>query len=155
MEIISKSAKATLRVGKVIARNLQRGDIVCLFGELGSGKTVLTKGIARGLGIKRNRIVSPSFVLMRQHKGKLALYHFDLYRLKRLDDICAIGYEEFLYGDGIAVIEWADRLGDLTPKEFLRIELSVLGPAKRQIKFSAIGARHKELLKEIHENIRY
>lgn len=151
MEIISKSVKDTLSIGKVIAGNLQKGDIICLFGELGSGKTVLTKGIAEGLGIVGSRVISPSFVLIREHKSaKLPLYHFDLYRLKDPKDIVTIGYEEYLYDDGISVIEWADRLKYILPKEFLKIELFLKANSKRQLKFSAFGRRYKELLERIH-----
>jgi tRNA threonylcarbamoyladenosine biosynthesis protein TsaE len=153
MEIISKSVKDTLDIGKVIAKNLQKGDIICLFGELGSGKTVLTKGIAGGLGIEKSRIVSPSFVLIRQHNSaKLPLYHFDLYRLKDPKDIVTIGYEEYLYDDGISVIEWADRLKYILPKEFLKIELFIKSKKQRLLKFKAFGNRYKELLERIHES---
>jgi len=155
MEIISDSVKKTQAIGKAIAKDVQRGDIICLFGEFGSGKTVLTKGIARGLGIEKSRVISPSFVLLRQHKqGKLPLYHFDLYRLKSPRDILDIGYEEYLYGDGITVIEWAQRLQALLPKEYLKIELFLKQNSNRLLKFQAFGQRYKKLLKEIYENIR-
>jgi len=153
MQIISKSVKDTLNIGKVIAKDLQKGDIICLFGQLGSGKTVLTKGIAQGLGIKKNRIVSPSFVLIRQHsQGRLPLCHFDLYRLKEPKDIAAIGYEEYLYDDEVSVIEWADRLKYLLPREFLKIELFIKSEKQRLLEFKAFGSRYKELLARIHES---
>ncbi len=152
--IVSNGVKDTLGIGKLIAKNLRKGDIVCLFGQLGSGKTVLTKGIAQGLGIKKNRVISPSFVLIREHKsGRLLLYHFDLYRLKDPKDIMAIGYEEYLYDDGVSVIEWADRLKYLLPREFLKIELFLKPDSKRRLKFTAFGRRYKELLEIIHEDI--
>ena len=147
MQIISNSVKETIGIGKALANNLAAGDIVCLFGELGSGKTVLTKGIAFGLGIKNSRINSPSFVLIREYpQGRIPLYHFDLYRLKAQKDILALGYQEYLYDEGVAVIEWADRLKYLLPKEFLKVELSVRGESKRRLEFSARGERYKELL---------
>jgi len=150
MVIVSKSEQETLKIGRLIARNLQAGDIVCLFGELGSGKTVLTKGIAQGLGLRKNQIISPSFVLIREHpEARLPLYHFDLFRLKRPEDVLALGYEEYLYGEGVAVIEWADRLKYLSPPGFLKIKLLVRGNAKRQLEFSAFGKRHLELLRFI------
>ena len=156
MEIISQSVKDTINIGKAIAKNLKPSDIICLFGELGSGKTVLTKGIAQGLGIERKRVISPSFVLIREHsQGKLPLYHFDLYRLKEARDILALGYEEYLYGEGVTVIEWADRLKYLIPAEFLKIELFIKENSKRQLKFSTFGKRYKELLERIHEDIRH
>jgi len=154
--IISKSVKDTINIGKAIAKNLKPSDIICLFGELGSGKTVLTKGIAQGLGIERKRVISPSFVLIREHsQGKLPLHHFDLYRLKEARDILVLGYEEYLYGEGVTVIEWADRLKYLIPAEFLKIELFIKENSKRKIKFTAFGRSYKKLLERIHENIRH
>lgn len=154
MEVISKSVSDTLKMGKAIAKSLIAGDIICLFGELGSGKTVLTKGIAQGLGIQKDKIISPSFVLIRSHtRGRLPLYHFDLYRLKVPGDILGLGYEEYLYDKGVAVIEWADRLNYLLPQEFLKIELFLKPDAQRLLKFTPVGMRYKELLRKAHENI--
>jgi tRNA threonylcarbamoyladenosine biosynthesis protein TsaE len=154
MKIISHSVKDTLRLGSKIAKNLKNGDIICLFGELGSGKTVLTKGIARGLGIKRNEIISPSFVLIRQYTGaKIPLYHFDLYRLEAAQDIIALGYEEYFYGAGVSVIEWADRLKHLLPEEFLKIELTLRPKTERLLKLSACGRRYRHFLEDINEDI--
>lgn len=156
MKIISRSLSQTVKIGSAIAKNLKQGDIVCLFGELGSGKTALAKGIAKGLGIKEDKVISPSFVLIRLHtQGRLPLYHFDLYRLKRPQEILGLGYEEYLYGDGVALIEWAGRLKYLLPKEFLKIELSHKARTQRVLEFTAFGAGYKELLKEIYENIRH
>ena len=155
MKIISRSVNDTIRIGKSIARNLESGDIICLFGQLGTGKTVLTKGIAQGLGIEKSKVISPSFVLLRQHtKGRLPLYHFDLYRLKDVGDILGLGYEEYLYDQGVAVIEWAGRLKKLLPQEYLKIELSLKNDAQRVLELSGVGRRYQELLKEIHEDIR-
>ncbi|OGX19342.1 MAG: tRNA (adenosine(37)-N6)-threonylcarbamoyltransferase complex ATPase subunit type 1 TsaE [Omnitrophica WOR_2 bacterium RBG_13_44_8b] len=156
MRLISNSVQDTLNIGKAMAEILQKGDIVCLFGELGSGKTVLTKGIALGLGVKKTPINSPSFVLIRQYAGgKIPLYHFDLYRLKALKDIMSLGCEEYFYDEGITVIEWADRLNYLLPEEFIKIELSFRTGSKRQLRFSAFGGRYKKILKRIHANIRH
>jgi tRNA threonylcarbamoyladenosine biosynthesis protein TsaE len=156
MKIISKSVSETISLGRLIAKNLQPKDIICLFGELGSGKTILTKGIALGLGLKKERVISPSFILIREHlQGKLPFYHFDLYRLKDPKDILRLGYEELLYDEAISVIEWADRLKYLLPKEFLKIELFLKANSKRLVKFSAFGRRYKALLEKIYEDIRH
>ncbi len=155
MQIISQSVSNTIKIGRVIAKNLKPADIICLFGELGSGKTVLTKGIATGLKIPQDKVISPSFVLIRIHNdGRLPLYHFDLYRLEKPQDILALGYEEYLFGEGVTVVEWADRLKRIMPSEFLKINLSLLADSRRLIKFSSYGGRYKELLKDIHEDIR-
>ncbi|MDI6759057.1 MAG: tRNA (adenosine(37)-N6)-threonylcarbamoyltransferase complex ATPase subunit type 1 TsaE [Candidatus Omnitrophota bacterium] len=151
MKILSFSRKDTIRIGRLIARNLKAGDIICLFGEFGSGKTVLTKGIAQGIGIKNDGIISPSFVLLRQHmQGRLPLYHFDLYRLKTALDIAVLGYEDYFYGDGLAVIEWADKLGRLMPEEFLKVELLFKTETKRLLKISGIGKRYEMFLKAVY-----
>ena len=154
MKLFSNAVKDTIVIGKIIARNAKKGDIICLFGNFGSGKTVLTKGIAEGLGVDKKNIVSPSFVLLREYlKARIPLFHFDLYRLKDPKDILDIGYEEYLFGEGVTVIEWADRLNSLKPEEFLSISLSVKGSSKRQLVFKAHGNRHKALLRKIHEDI--
>jgi len=140
MQIISKSVNNTLAIGRAISKNLQLGDIICLFGQLGSGKTVLTKGIAQGLRIKKEKIISPTFVLIREYKAKFPFYHLDLYRLKEPRDILNLGYEEYLYNEGITVIEWADRL------KYLKIELFIKTDKQRLIEFSAFGKRYEELL---------
>jgi tRNA threonylcarbamoyladenosine biosynthesis protein TsaE len=152
MELISGSTQKTLVIGKLISRKLKKGDIVCLFGDLGSGKTVLTKGISLGLGVDKDKVTSPTFVILRQHEGKFPIYHFDLYRLNSPEDILGLGYEEYFFDEGISVIEWADKLGKLLPKEFLRIRLMVIGENKRLIKISAEGIRYKKLLEDICED---
>ncbi|MCX5715040.1 MAG: tRNA (adenosine(37)-N6)-threonylcarbamoyltransferase complex ATPase subunit type 1 TsaE [Candidatus Omnitrophica bacterium] len=150
MRIESCSEKETLYLGKALARNLRQKDVVCLFGQLGSGKTVLAKGVALGLGITKEEITSPTFILIHEYlKGRLPLYHFDLYRLEREQDILQLGYEEYIYGDGVSVIEWADRLRRLIPKEHLKINLEVQGENKRKIELVAVGQRYQELINYI------
>lgn len=153
--MLSKSVNGTINIGKAIAKNLCKGDIVCLFGEFGSGKTVLTKGIASHLGVKRCEVISPSFVLIRQYPAaKIPLYHFDLYRLNSTEDIIALGYEDYFYGEGVTVIEWAEKLGCLLPKEYLKIKLSVKSDSQRNLELNAVGRHYKELLGRIYEDIR-
>lgn len=150
MKIISHSLNDTINIGKSIAKNLKADDVICLFGDLGSGKTVLTKGIGQGLGIRSASINSPSFVLIRQYtQSRLPLYHFDLYRLKEPSDIMYLAYEEYLDAGGVVVIEWADRLRNLMPQEFLKIELSIRYDTQRLLEFSAFGRRYKELLRSL------
>ncbi|MDP2044319.1 MAG: tRNA (adenosine(37)-N6)-threonylcarbamoyltransferase complex ATPase subunit type 1 TsaE [Candidatus Omnitrophota bacterium] len=154
MKKLSRSVSQTLSIGKHIARKLCGGEIILLSGSLGAGKTVLAKGIAQGLGISKNEVISPSFVLLRLHKGKHLLHHFDLYRLKAPQDILNLGYEEYFYSDGITIIEWPERLKFLLPKEFLKIKLSNKSRNQRMLEFIAKGPRYKQLLKRIYENIR-
>jgi len=154
MRIISDSEKRTLAIGTKIAGKLKKGSIVCLEGPLGAGKTVIAKGIALGLGIDGDKVISPTFVLLREYKGKFPLYHFDLYRLNTPQDIANLGYEEYLYGEGISVIEWADKLERLIPQEFLKIRLEVGAQAnKRVLEFSSCGDYYKDILTKIYESI--
>ena len=131
-------------------RHARPGDIICLFGELGSGKTTLVKGIARGLGIPGERVNSPTFVLMNHYEGRMPLFHFDLYRLEREKEISGLGYEEFLYdGNGVSVIEWAERFGKLLPPDGLRVQLFHKTRQERLIRISAAGERGVEWLRQI------
>lgn len=155
MEKLSTSVNQTLKIGRRLARNLRGGEIILLSGSLGTGKTVLAKGIAQGLGINKDNVISPTFVLLRVHKGKHSLQHFDLYRLRSIEDIFSLGYEEYFYSQAVTIIEWPERLKFLLPKEFLKIKLSMKAKNKRLLKFSAKGRRHKELLEKIHENTRH
>jgi len=133
-------------LGTRLADCLKKGDIVCLFGDLGSGKTTFTKGIARGLKINANKVNSPTFVLMNAYQGKHPLFHFDFYRLNTPAEITAIGYEDFFYDNGITVIEWPQRLGRLLPKDYLRVKFASKGEEKRFIHVSVRGKRSSEIL---------
>jgi tRNA threonylcarbamoyladenosine biosynthesis protein TsaE len=134
-------------LGERVGRLLEVGDVVCLYGELGSGKTVLTQGIARGLGVAPERVVrSPSFVLMHRYQGRVPLYHADLYRLDGPTDIADIGLREFLGGDGVAVIEWADKLEASLPRERLEITIAYQTEETRLITITPQGARYHQRL---------
>ena len=134
-------------LGEEVGRLLEAGDIVCLYGELGSGKTVSHKGMARGLGVTSERAVrSPSFVLMHRYQGRVAVYHADLYRLNGPTDIEDIGLREFLGGDGVAVIEWADKLDASLPAERLEVTIAHQTEETRLITITPRGARYRQLL---------
>ena len=151
MEKLSSSVNQTLKIGKRIAGHLSGGEIILLSGSLGAGKTVLAKGIAQGLGINKNNVVSPTFVLLRVYQGKHLLQHFDFYRIKTPQDLFALGYQEYLYSDAVTVIEWPDRLKFLWPKEFLKIKLFIKAKNQRYFKFMAKGPKYKKLLEKIYE----
>jgi len=153
MQKLSRSANQTLKIGELIARKLCGGEIILLSGCLGAGKTVLAKGIAQGLGIGKDKVISPSFVLLRIHKGKHPLYHFDFYRLKTPQDIFSLGFEEYFYSNGITIIEWPERMKFLLPKEFLKIKLSTKERNQRCLKFIARGSKYKRLLGGIKEKL--
>jgi tRNA threonylcarbamoyladenosine biosynthesis protein TsaE len=134
MVITTKSDKETIRVGEEIARHLKPGDMIALSGDLGSGKTTLVKGIAKGLGVKNYRYVnSPSFTIVKEYKGKVPLFHFDVYRLDNLKDIEDIGYEDYLDRDGVVVIEWSNKMARILPKKHLDISLKISGNSKRSL----------------------
>lgn len=121
-----------------LASCLRRGDVVCLYGELGAGKTAFVKGLAKGLKINPLKVHSPTFTLMNIYEGKVPLYHFDLYRIKA-DDLFGLGYEEFFYGSGVAAIEWSERLEHLLPQVFWKVELRHAGEDRRHVFVSVQG----------------
>lgn len=139
MKIISNTIEETVKIGNKLARRLKSGDCVALIGELGSGKTVLTKGIAKGLKVRKIQYVnSPSFVIIKEHKGRIPLYHFDLYRLDKSSPLDSFSFDEYFYGDGVTVIEWADKIRRLLPPKYLEVKLSVIGENKRKIEIRKI-----------------
>jgi tRNA threonylcarbamoyladenosine biosynthesis protein TsaE len=141
---ISHSVRETMQAGAALSRCLKPGDIVCLFGGFGAGKTVFTKGLAQGLGIDPREVVSPSFVLIRLYeKGRLPLAHFDLYRLEKTEDILALGAEEYLYGGGVSVIEWPQHFGALLPEERLEVHIEAVpsASAHRRLCLRSFGKR--------------
>ena len=118
------SEKETERIGEAIGRAAEPGTVVALIGDLGTGKTTLTKSIARGLGVTET-VTSPTFNIIREYKsGRIPLYHFDVYRIGDPDEMFELGYEEYFYGDGICVVEWADIIEELLPEDavIIRIE---------------------------------
>jgi len=123
--MISNSEELTIKIGEELGKLLNPGTIIALRGELGSGKTVLVKGIARGLDVKEEPN-SPTFVIMNAYEGRIPLYHFDLYRISGKDELEGIGYEDFFFGDGVTVVEWADRVEDVFPENTIKIEIKIL-----------------------------
>ena len=137
-----------------MGRFLQGGDILCLYGELGSGKTVLTKGLAKGLGVaNEDRVRSPSFVLIHRYEGRVPIYHADLFRLAGPADVDDIGLHELLGGEGIAIIEWADKLEPSLPTERLDITLQHGEADTRVITLQGHGARYLRLLDECGDDL--
>lgn len=143
LKFVSKNYEETLALSAGFASVLRRGDVVCLYGELGAGKTAFVKGLVKGLKMNPLKVHSPTFTLMNIYEGKIPLYHFDLYRIKA-DDLFGLGYEEFFYGVGIAAVEWSERLEHLLPKVFWKVELRHAGDDERHIFISAEGDNMKE-----------
>jgi tRNA threonylcarbamoyladenosine biosynthesis protein TsaE len=134
ISIISATADTTRDIGETIGKYLKAGDIICLYGELGTGKTCLTQGIAVGLKVKDpKRVKSPSFILVREYNGAPSLFHIDLFRLSESRELEDLGYEEYLYGEGVAVIEWADKMEQYLPAKRIDIFFSYKEEGKREI----------------------
>ncbi|OIO32551.1 MAG: tRNA (adenosine(37)-N6)-threonylcarbamoyltransferase complex ATPase subunit type 1 TsaE [Candidatus Omnitrophica bacterium CG1_02_40_15] len=132
--MITNSAKETMLIGEKLARKLRPGDIIALSGDLGSGKTTFTKGIGKGLGVKDpKRINSPTFVLIKEYNGRIPLYHLDLYRLDDLKEIENLAIEEYIYGNGVTVIEWAEKIKSILPEKHISVRLKIKGDNKRKV----------------------
>ncbi len=153
MIIETRSAKETIELGKRVGKLLQAGDVVALIGRLGSGKTTLTQGLARGLEVKKkNYITSPSFTLIKEYKGRIPTYHIDLYRIDNIKEVYNLGYEEYFYGEGVTIIEWADKIKKLLPKEGLIINLEIIDENRRKIEFVPKGKSYRRIVKTLMRN---
>jgi tRNA threonylcarbamoyladenosine biosynthesis protein TsaE len=142
IHLTSLHAHATQTLGEQLGECLQAGDVVCLYGELGSGKTVLAKGLATGLGVSHESVVrSPSFVLIHRYEGRVPVYHADLYRLDGPADIDDIGLRDLLGAEGVAVIEWADKLEAALPVARLDVMLQHVDAETRRIVLHPHGER--------------
>lgn len=142
---ISTSTQETIKFAANLAKSLRKGDILCLFGDLGTGKTTFVKGIAQGLKVKSSEVNSPTFVLLNIYEGKIPMYHFDLYRLEHIHEISRLGYEEFFYNEGVTIVEWAEKLGELMPQEYLAVLLTHQEENKRLITLRSHGKRYENI----------
>lgn len=149
---VSKSPEDTLEFGIRLGKNLGSGDVVCLEGELGAGKTVLTIGIAEGLGIKTG-VTSPTFTIINEYPGEIPLYHIDLYRLEDGDEFYYMGGEDLMYGQGVSVIEWASRAEGILPEDCLWISIKRLDESEdfRLIELQ-VTEKHRDLLERVSKS---
>ena len=137
LEVITRSAAETKKVGKVLGRNLGAGDVVALQGDLGSGKTTLVKGIAMGLGVRSEKLVSsPTYILIHEYRGRKKIYHLDWYRLRSVKGLDAEFAEECFASDGVTLVEWPERGGTILPKRSLRVRLSHRGDTTRCLRIT-------------------
>ena len=150
MNFIVTTVNETYKLGEQLGSLVNSGDIICLIGDLGTGKTHLTKGIAKGLDIK-DHITSPTFTIVNEYMGRLKLNHFDVYRVNDPDEIEAIGFDEYIFSDGVSIIEWANYIEELIPPENLTIiieKLPELSDNHRKISFEYTDKRY-DYIKEI------
>jgi len=147
LELRSDSPEATRTIADKLGRLLEAGDVIALYGDLGTGKTCFAQGVARGLGVPGN-VTSPTFVLLREYAGRLPLYHFDAYRLNGPEDFTELGSEEYLSGPGVSIIEWAERVAGALPDDRLEVELLRLDREEntRLIRFSGTGERSRTIV---------
>lgn len=149
MKIELNSLDKTKEFGKKLGKLLKKGDIVCLNGDLGAGKTTLTKSIGLGLGVEEY-ITSPTFSLINEYRGRLDLYHFDVYRLENVDELDDLGFDEYFFGGGVCIIEWAEKIEKMLPKEIIVLDIeSGEDIDKRRISIGGTGQRYKEVLREM------
>lgn len=136
-------------LGVSLGERAEPGDILALWGELGAGKTLLTRGLARGLGVPAEvSVTSPTFTFINEYEGRLHLFHLDLYRISDPDELETLPWREALFGDGVAVIEWPGRLGDELPEGRWDVRIDVTGDESRSIRIEARGGREEERLEK-------
>ena len=140
----------TEKFGLFLGENLRPGDVVCLNGDLGAGKTTLTKSIAKGLGI-HDYVTSPTFTIVNEYYGKTDLYHIDTYRLDDMVDVDYLGFDEYFYSDGVTIVEWAEKIRDALPEEYMEINIKSHDD-KRDLDINYVGNRFDELKEKLDES---
>ena len=142
MEFHTKSSEETIALGKKIGAKLNSGDILTFYGDLGSGKTTMIKGVSLGLGVTEEDIVkSPSFIMVNEYKGRFPIYHIDLYRTRNIEEILSIGFDDYLYGNGVCLIEWAEKAEKELPENIIKVELEVLNQDERKIIITGLSEK--------------
>ncbi|MHC5100145.1 tRNA (adenosine(37)-N6)-threonylcarbamoyltransferase complex ATPase subunit type 1 TsaE [Peptoniphilus genitalis] len=140
----------TEKFGIFLGENLKPGDVVCLNGDLGAGKTTLTKSIAKGLGID-DYVTSPTFTIVNEYYGKTDLYHIDTYRLDEKIDVDYLGFDEYFYSDGVTIVEWAEKIRDALPEVYMEINIKSHDD-KRDLEINYLGNRFDKLKEKLDES---
>ena len=148
LELVTGSPEETQEFGRRLGELAEPGDVFLMTGDLGSGKTCLTQGIARGLGVKEHAL-SPTFVIMREMHGRLALYHIDLYRLDRLEETEDLGLDDYFYGEGVSVVEWAEKALALMPPDRMMVRIDYLSNTERRMRLSPNGKRYEQMVRRL------
>ena len=155
LQLSTDSPQQTGQVGMCLGNLLQSGDLICLEGNLGTGKTCLTQGIGRGLGLEV-AITSPTFIIINEYRlpnRRYKLYHIDLYRVQSTAEARVTGLDDYIYGNGICVIEWAERMRELLPADRLWITMRYLDATRRDLSFEARGERFQALLEQLRSEL--
>ncbi|MBQ7317401.1 MAG: tRNA (adenosine(37)-N6)-threonylcarbamoyltransferase complex ATPase subunit type 1 TsaE [Phascolarctobacterium sp.] len=148
MEIYLPDAAATERLGNVLGKLARSGDVFCFTGDLGAGKTLMSRGISLALGVAEDEVTSPTFAIMNVYDGsELEVRHFDLYRLNRPEELEDIGFDEYAGGDGVTLIEWAELFAEELPEEYMQVTLLIEGAGRKAV-LAPKGERYEELLQE-------
>jgi tRNA threonylcarbamoyladenosine biosynthesis protein TsaE len=143
----TKSHEETVNAGRSLGKVVETGCVVGLIGDLGAGKTCFVKGVANGLiDVPETEVTSPTFTILQAYEGAVPLYHFDAYRLEGVDDLGDIGFEDYVYAQGVSVIEWADNISEALPEERMLIEIELKAEENRYFKCSAEGEKHEAIL---------
>jgi tRNA threonylcarbamoyladenosine biosynthesis protein TsaE len=137
-QIITRSEQQTFDWARELGASAGQGSVFALYGELGTGKTIIAKGIAKGLGINEE-ITSPTFLMMEIYNGRFQLYHFDLYRINNVEELNELNFEEYWFGEGVSVIEWAEKAGGRLPANAIKITLGWVNDTKRRISIEYPG----------------
>lgn len=133
--VISRSVKDTYSIAKKYAGNVQPGDVICLKGTLGAGKTHFVKGFVEAFGISTDEVNSPTFTIINEYYGSMPVYHFDCYRLEHAEEALEIGAEEYFYGEGVCIVEWPERISEILPPGTKQITIDITGPEEREFNF--------------------
>ncbi len=150
MKLTVNNLKDTENIGKIISRCLEKGTVICLDGDLGVGKTALTQFIARGFGIDEY-ITSPTFTIIKEYEGRRPFYHMDVYRIDSEDDMYDLGYDEYIYSEGVTVIEWSHKINGILPDERINIEIQRLDDTRRIMDVDGKGKAYDRLAKELKD----
>ena len=153
-ECSTKSPAETQRLAAVVAQELKPGMVLCLAGDLGAGKTLFVKAAAKALGVDE-AVTSPTFTLVNVYQGRLPVYHFDLYRLEMVEQLTDIGFDEYLHGEGVCLIEWPDAFLAAMPEQYLWIEIHAVGEEQRQWRFLPHGTQYEEISEEVKRSWQY
>jgi tRNA threonylcarbamoyladenosine biosynthesis protein TsaE len=150
---LSNSPAATLSLGVKIGERLKPGSLLTLTGELGCGKTLLTRGICDGLGVPLRQVNSPTFVLVNEYRGRMPVFHLDMYQLGAAFDAVEFGFFDYLAraASGVMIIEWAEKIAAVLPEEYLNVKFDIISARKRRLDFTTPAHKYAALLKELNQ----